>query len=376
MKHLCHNAFTGLDISPEGYLKPCCKFKHEGEELFNIKDGIKAYKESDWLKNLQAQFIAGKKPKGCGRCWKQERAGVKSKRQLDYDRHKIHFDKVDLKDPKFQNISFAFGNICNLACRICDPGASSRWATELGKIDKKKYPIYRWFENKNIMKDIVDNTKEAIHLDVPGGEPLLLDIKEHYQYLEQLIKNGRANQISLHYTTNGTNYPNSDQLAIWRKFKEIDIQISVDDIEERFEYNRWPAKWPQVYENLKKYQMLSKNNPQIRLSLSFTISAFTILYADRFYKWCIRQGLPAPWLGVVDTPVHYRPSIYPENSKQKIDSILASSKIREIKKLRDILKYNDKGHYTTFISKIKQFDQIRKQSFQDTFPELAEIIKF
>tara|TARA_E500000178_G_scaffold316212_1_gene335754 strand:- start:662 stop:1792 length:1131 start_codon:yes stop_codon:yes gene_type:complete len=376
MKYLCHNAFTGLDISPEGFLKPCCKFKHEGKEPFHIKDGIQNYQESKWLKDLQQDFIDGKKPDGCKRCWIQEDAGVKSKRQLDYERHKSNFDSIDLRSKEFKNISIAFGNICNLACRICGPGASSRWATLLGKIENKKYPIHKWFQDKKIMQDIILNTKEAFHLDVPGGEPLLVEIKEHYQYLEQLIKNGTAKNISLHYTTNGTTFPKVEHLELWNKFKEVDLQISIDDIEERYEYNRWPAKWPQVYNNLKKYQLLSKNNKQIRLSLSFTVSAFTILYAERFVRWCVKEKLPMPWMGVVDTPYHYRPSVLPNEAKIKINDILQTSNIKRVKKLGEILFLDDKSHYQTFVDKVQQFDQIRKQSFQNTFPELSEMIKF
>lgn len=376
MDNLCHNPFVGLDISPEGFLKPCCKFKHEGKELFHIKDGIDNYKKSKWLKDLQNDFLQGKRPQGCKRCWKQEDAGIKSKRQLDYQRHKIVFDKVNFKDPKFQNISFAFGNICNLACRICDPGASSRWATELHKIENKKYPIYTWFKGKSIMEDIVNHTKDAVHVDVPGGEPLLLEIKEHFEYLENFVKEGTAKNISLHYTTNGTNFPKSEHLKIWQEFKEIDIQISVDDIEERFEYNRWPAKWNDVYDHIKKYQKLEKEQKNVRLSISFTVSAFTIIYADRFFRWCVRQRLPKPWLGVVDTPYHFRPSVFPENIKIEIDALLKKSRIKQIRGLRDILKYNDKEYYENFIKKVNQFDNIRNQKFQDTFPELAQLIKF
>ena len=58
--------------------------------------------------NLQKQFIDGKKPAGCMRCWKEEDAGIKSKRQLDYERFQDDFDKVDLKRTEFKNIELNF----------------------------------------------------------------------------------------------------------------------------------------------------------------------------------------------------------------------------------------------------------------------------
>ena len=138
MNTFCHNPFIGLDINPEGHIRPCCKFLESEMPKFHIKQGIETYKKSKWVKKLQDQFIDGKRPKGCERCWKEESAGIESKRQLDYIRHKKQFDSVDLKNPNYINISLAFGNLCNLACRICSPNQSSRWASERNKLENKK----------------------------------------------------------------------------------------------------------------------------------------------------------------------------------------------------------------------------------------------
>jgi len=299
MSNFCHNAFLGLNISPNGQLKPCCKFLTSEMPPFHISKGIDRYKNSEWLRDIQKQFLDGKKPSGCERCWKEEAAGVKSKRQLDFERHKNKFESMDLDNSNFLNINLAFGNLCNLACRICSPEVSSKWASEKKKEDGAHYPIWDWFKNPNIMNDIWNHTEQAIHIDIPGGEPLLLEIPEHFTYLEKFVKTKRANEISLHYTTNGTTFPTAEHIKIWQSFREIDIQMSIDDIGPRFEYNRWPANWNQVYENIKKYQQLSKSNTNIRLSISYSISALTIIYIDNFFKWCIRENLPAPWMGLV-----------------------------------------------------------------------------
>jgi len=303
IKNFCYNAFLGLDIDSGGRLKPCCKFEEQYIPHFNILQGISGYKDSKFLKDLQNQFLNDGKPAGCIRCWQEEDAGVKSKRQMDYERHKDSFDQHDFTKTEFKNISLAFGNLCNLSCRICGPASSSKWATEMKKIDGKNYPIYEWFRDHAVMSDILENTQQAIHFDIPGGEPLLVDIQEHFDLLQKFKKNNSARNISLHYTTNGTNYPKDQHLKTWQAFKEVDIQISIDDIKERFEYNRWPAKWATVYNNIKKFQKLKDQEKNIKLSISFTVSAFTILYADEFYSWCLAEGLPEPWMGRLHDPI-------------------------------------------------------------------------
>ena len=375
MEHFCHNPFLGLDISADGMIKPCCKFLSSETPKFQIQNGIDSYKNSKWLKNIQNQFLAGGRPKGCDRCWKEESAGIKSKRQMDFQRHKKEFETYDLSSTKFININLTFGNLCNLACRICGPGPSSKWASEQKKIDGKKYPIHKWHTNKETLKEIYNETKDAIRIDVSGGEPLLVEIKEHFEYLKKFVDDGQSSQISLHYISNGTTLLSESHISIWKKFKEVDITLSIDGIEKQFNYNRWPANWNEVYDNLKNYQKICKNSKNIKISIAHTISVFTILYAEKFFIWCIRQGLPAPWLGLVSTPKHYDPSVLPAEVRKQISSILDHSKIKEVRKLKDYLQYDNSQYFNKFLSITRQLDTMRNQNFQKTFPELAEMIR-
>lgn len=376
MQNFCHNAFLGLFVAPDGHLKPCCKFSPTEIPKFNIKDGIDGYKNSEWLKKLQNEFIKGEKPKGCDRCWTEEAAGITSKRQMDYKEYKKEFDNVNLDNPDLINIELAFGNLCNLACRICSPEASSRWASEKKKEDGKNYPIWDWFKNSNVMNDFYDKTKNAVSIGIAGGEPLLLENNEHFEYIKKFIKTKKSYNLHLHYTTNGTNYPKDNHIAIWQHFKTVNIQLSIDGIGKQYEYNRWPARWDIVYDNIKKYQKLSKSNSNIRLSIAHSISAFTIPYADQFFKWCIRENLPAPWMGLVSFPSYYNPSVFPREVCEQISSILDQSTIKEVRKLKDYLQYDNSQHFNQFLSVTRQLDTIRNQNFQTTFPELAELIRY
>tara|TARA_E500000178_G_scaffold337555_1_gene376867 strand:+ start:3254 stop:4381 length:1128 start_codon:yes stop_codon:yes gene_type:complete len=373
MNTFCHNPFIGLDINPEGHIRPCCKFLESEMPKFHIKQGIETYKKSKWVKKLQDQFIDGKRPKGCERCWKEESAGIESKRQLDYIRHKKQFDSVDLKNPNYINISLAFGNLCNLACRICSPNQSSRWASERNKLENKNFPIWTWFKDKTVMDDIYTNTKNAVHFDIPGGEPLLLEIPEHFEFLSK-FSNDQAKQISLHYTTNGTNFPQDKFLKVWDRFKEIDLQISLDDVGERFEYNRWPADWNHVYSNVKRLQDLENKKTNIRLSVAFTVSVFTILYAKDFFDWCVKEGLPNPWMGRLNFPDYYSVDILPKKNIDQIRNILKTSTFDSVKNLSNYLTGSKQELIPFFQKKINDLDKTRNQSFSRTFPELKELL--
>jgi radical SAM protein with 4Fe4S-binding SPASM domain len=370
MKNFCFNAFTGLDISPTGNIAPCCKFLKEEMPNFHISDGIEQYQKSEFLKKLQSQFSKDERPNGCHRCWVEEDAGIQSKRQLDYIRHQKHFDSLSLNESGFSNISFAFGNLCNFACRICGPHSSSRWVTELKKINQNEGAIQNWYQKREHLNDIFNHIKDAVHIDIPGGEPLLLELEEHFVFLDR-FDSEQKKKMSLHYTTNGSNFPKQSYLDIWKDFKEIDIQLSLDDVSERFEYNRWPGKWPTVYSNIKKYQKLEQDQNNIRLSVSFTVSAFTVFYADDFYQWCLDEGLPVPWMGRLNRPEYYRCGVHPDDIQKKIIEKLSQSKFVEVRSLSKFLDKKDQQYYSDFIKHIHKWDSVRNQNFNKTFPEIA-----
>ena len=369
MKNFCFNPFTGLDISTSGDLKPCCKFLNDQIPKFNIKDGLDSYKNSKWLNDLQEKFKNDKRPAGCMKCWKEEDAGLMSRRQMDSARFDKKFKELDLNTTGFINVAVAFGNICNLACRICGPKDSSRWVAEMKKHENKSYPITQWFKDHDVIEDLFNHTKDAVHLDIPGGEPILLEIPEHFDFLEKFKE--RSHEITLHYTTNATNFPNRKIVNLWKKFKSVDVQMSIDGIEKKYEYNRWPAKWNKVHGNMLKYKKLAKESTNIRLSISHTVSAFTVNYVDDFVKWCIVGGFPKPWLGPLISPAHYRPGIFPEHIKKKIIENLQASRFNDVKSLVSYVEQDDQKYYPLFKNRVQELDRIRKQSFSKTFPELT-----
>ena len=384
MNNFCHHPFTSIDITSSGKLRPCCKFMTNEIPNFNIKDGLDSYEKSQWLDNLRQQFIRNEKPRGCERCWKDEDAGFKSQRQMDKSIlghiNLENFMDLPPEKRKLKYLSISFGNLCNLACRICGAHSSSRWASELKKMDKDiklKDLIYKWHQDPTQMGDVYEKTKDVIHIDIVGGEPMLTEIPEHFEYLDKLRKDGQADKVVLHYTTNATTFPSDSNLQIWKAFKQVEIQMSIDDIGERFEYNRWPAKWSEVYHNIKRYQKLVKENDNMKLSISHSLSAFTILYEEEFHIWCVKEGLPLPWVGLITDPYYYRPNIFNQSVLDSIKEKLSKSKLKQVRQLTKYLTpTNDPNTMTAFRNFVALFDNQRNQNFQKTFPELAELIRY
>jgi len=373
----CYSPWTNVDISAQGKISPCCKFQHEHykHQRHNIiTSDIKDYANGDLLKEIKQDFLNNKWPVGCERCKIEEENNIESKRQLDYTRWKNAYDAYDIEQGGYLTVSIAFGNTCNLKCITCKPNQSSRWHNEYKLIygpDIK--PNY--FYKKNFVEEIISECPNLVHVDIPGGEPMLSGVAEQKELLNHYVVNGKAKNISLHYTTNNTIFPDEEWWELWKNFKEIDIQMSIDGIENRNEYIRFPSKWHENEQCIDNFIQKENELHNLRLSVSHTVSAYSVLYLDEFFSWCHNKKLPKPWLGGVFKPYHMRYSVFPESIRKQIVQQLKKSIFPDILVWAYSLENSDDSEYfEMFLEKTQAHDDYRKNSFKEAFPELAEMI--
>lgn len=369
----CYSPWTNLDISPQGDISPCCKFRLEKySQQYNIQTAtVSEYQNSNLVKKIQQDFINNQWPAGCERCQIEEQNGIQSKRQLDYIRWKDQYLNYKLDQPKLITASIAFGNTCNLTCITCNSYSSSRWQKEYKEIYNINYrPLH--FYKKEFVLDFVTQAPSIIHIDIPGGEPFLSGISEQTEMLEHYIRAGRSQSISLHYTTNATVFPEQQWWDLWAHFKEIDIQLSIDDIQKRYEYIRYPASWNTLEENLTQYLHAQNRLNNIKLSISQTVSAFNIFYLGDFFNWIQHRQLPIPWQGRVHSPAHMRPTVWPDQVRLYIKQHLQTYNNPKLDPWIQLLNSDDSDHYAEFYLNVKKHDAYRNNSFELTFPEMAK----
>jgi molybdenum cofactor biosynthesis enzyme MoaA len=371
----CYSPWSNIDISPQGDLAPCCKFQmSKYTESFNVQtQTLPEYYGSAFLAEIKQEFTQQQWPRGCERCRIEEENNIASKRQLDYERWQQHYQQYDLDSGKCITASIAFGNTCNLKCITCGPYSSSKWQQEHQHIHNINIGQVKFYRSDFVEK-FIEQAPGVIHLDIPGGEPFLSGVQEQKLLLNHYITTGQAEHISLHYTTNATLFPDQEWWDIWKHFKNVDIQLSIDGIGDRYEYIRYPAKWSVVVENTEKY--LDKYQDNIQLSVSHTVSAYNIYYLEEFFIWCNNIGLPKPWLGRVHHPQYMRPGVWSEDAKNFIKNKILQSTIPDIHPWANLMiNHNDSEHFDLFCQRLKQHDNYRGIDFETVFPELKNYIK-
>lgn len=372
----CYAPWSNLEILPQGSILPCCKFQDQYyDKVYNVTNSnLTDYFSSKLLDTVKKDFEQNRWPTGCERCRIEEESNIPSKRQLDYERWKEHYLDYEMSSAKLLTISLALGNTCNLKCIMCSPTASSFWSKEYHDIYGKKITPITQFR-KIIINDLLKNIDDVIHIDIHGGEPFLSKQNEHIKLLNYFLKTKKTKNVSIHYTTNGIVWPDNALIELWKNFREIDLQISIDGVKTRYEYIRYPASWSILEDHVEKYLGHQSREKNFRISVSHTVNAYNILYLDEFFSWCESVGLSKPWTGKLHKPKHLRPTVWPDRAKQMIISQLYSSDKQEIKNWASHLQsHNDTEWFSDFVKFTKTHDQYRNLDFRLVFPELASYI--
>jgi len=392
----CVLPWVSLETSPVGTVRPCCLADDEildnTGEKFNLASAeFAAIQNSNNMRDLRQQFLDGKQPQTCRKCFREERAGRTSKRMHTLDRLKHMLPNEDwTADAKpLMFLDLKLGNICNLKCRICGSWSSSTFATEelnYVRSDEKKtshhYQMLRqgaWpRENQQFWDEIATVSDQIQYIEFTGGEPFM--IQEHFDMLQGLVDRGLAGNIEIHYNTNGTQWPEAAE-AIWQHFKIVEIAFSIDDVSDRFEYQRSNAVWTEVVANIAKFRALRARNRNIRLQICCTVNVFNVYYLEEVANWIVQQGMDFIYWNMLHDVYFFSISSLPDTAKQAITTRLQSAKVparikEEFDRIVDFMNGGVSLDGFHLRREIANLDQRRQQNLVAIEPEFAQLIGY
>lgn len=222
---------------------------------------------------------------GCHRCYHEEQAGRRSRRQssaLNYETF-LRSDDLSLSAIGPEGLDYSIGNLCNLKCMICGPQHSSSWIPDYQKMHPEK-DISKYFFKKNDQVEITDDrflqNLKSIHFH-GGGEPLMSDA--HYRLLQKVEQVKGLGDVRVFYNTNGTKIVGDHVLKLWEKCKLVEIYFSIDDIGPRFEYQRTGAKWSDLQNNIRWFKDNMPHNHMFNIHCVW--SYLNLYYLDELWQW-------------------------------------------------------------------------------------------
>jgi pyruvate-formate lyase-activating enzyme len=343
------------------------------------------------MQRLREQFLAGEQPQTCRKCWNEERAGRTSKRMHTINRLKHTVTHTDwTRDAKpLMFLDLKLGNICNLKCRICGSWSSSQFAAEeisfLDKDEQKKSHAYTMLragawprENESFWTEIDACLNDIRYIEFTGGEPFM--IAEHFRMLQGMVDRGIAPQVEIHYNTNGTQYPEQAE-HIWKHFKCVEIAFSLDDVNDRFEYQRSNARWTDVCDNLDRFRDLKEIYPNIELQVCTTVNVFNVRYLGDIARWLEqnKESFNFVYWNMMHDAWYFSIACLPDTAKQAISEYLDSVDTiyrSEFDRIRDFM--NNGASTDGFMTRMKiaDLDRKREQDLRMVAPELAELLNY
>ena len=384
----CILPWISVETTPMGTTRPCCLYT---DEILNVDLKTHTLEDafaSETMQELRTQFSNAEKPDGCRNCWREEDAGKKSKRQYMLEKFKhVDVDYTDTSGKELVFLDLKLGNICNLKCRICGSWSSSKWAKE--ELDYSNDPdnhIARtWLkagqwprESEHFWTQLDRMLPQVKYFEFTGGEPWM--IKEHFDLLQRAVDRGLAQNIDIHYNTNTTQFPKDP--TIWQHFKHVQIAFSVDNTEERFEYERYGAKWHTANTNISKVHALRDKGYPITTQLCCTWNVQNIYYLDDVLTWADTMNFDSIHFNLMHDPWEFSLSRMPRMAVGQVMLYLQKQQIKHAKYKTDILSLKNiivnsrQMDNTDLANKLRQTDLYRNQNFAVSHSKIARAIQY
>jgi hypothetical protein len=457
----CALPWLHLSSRPDGKMRTCCTSnassvqdpdssnKIGGGEVGVLKndDGVPANFNttslhdawnSSYMRNVRKMMLRGEKPAPCLKCYKEEEAGHLSKRNWETQYWGARYDLQELVNEtkedgsiptKVRYIDLRMGSKCQLACVMCSPHDSSGWIKDwkaiVPQIKNEKLAQtsqwdkardsganYNWHKNNpRFWKELMEQVPHMYQLYFAGGESLI--IEEHYDLLEECIKQGYAKNIELRYNSNAVEW-RDDLFDLWAEFKRVRFHYSIDAHGAHNDYIRYPSVWEHQEEVFWK---LDNTAPQVEVTTATTILALNVAYIPEFMQWKVNQGFKKinrwplgagginmhfaywpPQLNVKVLPLHikkqitekYESEFYPwiEENWDKFTGVTEEGISKEqflqadygLKRFKGIINFMNSEDWSARLPEIKEYlELVNKQrgwetKFLETFPIFKDIM--
>lgn len=272
-KTFCIYPFVSVETRNNGDIGVCCR----SQAIGNITDKslLEIWNDKP-IKDLRLALLNNETPSICDGCWRHENLGIDSKRTRNHDDNNPESENLKFKNNELivnpdgsmpippQDIEFRVNNLCNLKCRMCNPIDSSSWndwhlvkdilhdvtpkmVEDIDRLGLEKKPLLDVY-TEDFYKEITQILPYIKKANFSGGEPLTNPA--HYRILDILLP--RSDEIDLKYDTNflKLNFKNRDLLKIWSNFKSLILNVSVDGIDDVYNYIRTNGEFNDVKRNL------------------------------------------------------------------------------------------------------------------------------
>jgi MoaA/NifB/PqqE/SkfB family radical SAM enzyme len=377
----------------------CCISAEPPEYLRSSYISLEEFKNSDYVKDIRKQMMAGIMPRDCEWC------DINAGKQGHVDLYKDTFnrwlgtyynealsktDKDGHTTMDTKNFDYRFGDICNFKCRHC----SSRSSSQI-KHEEQQYDIVPAWGNQSIPFDT--NSADDLLLnellsaadkgDIQliqwiGGEPLFSE--HHWKAMNYLNDNCDCSNIELSYITNLSiiEFKGKKLVDLVKNFRNVHIHASIESGGISAEYIRTGMNWAKWKDNFKQiktaFDTINSTTPSsinFVIAPGITLTTFSLPGLAEFLDLLIENNSD------LCNVTFHKPN--PNNVHFDIDSLGPYKKmwldefLKIVESRRSLLKprtYFDliKAHKLLLSQKEFDFDNLENKNFQNQLKRSVE----
>ena len=310
-KIFCSTPWYELHIYWDGSLGICCQESHKlyNDRSYNIATTtIAEWFYSDPVKHFRQGVLGDNPVSACSRCYQEESMGGNSRRIKSNQKSVIfrqafadsfeqspgrkHFDPSGITGTHPIDIHVDLGNYCNLACKMCNPRASSTIAgqqVKWGIESSKQYLGTDWTRDDSVWNSFLQqllDTPGLNNIHFMGGETLLT--KRFEDFVDHMIAHDRLD-LCFSFVTNGTVF-RPELMDKLKQFQRVGIEVSIETVDSHNAYQRQGTNTELVLANLDRY-LAWCNGSNITLTVRPAVSALTIGSFPELLQYCLDRNL-------------------------------------------------------------------------------------
>ncbi len=428
-KSFCSSPWFHLRLSYDGNFEKC-RWLKDVKHTDNIERvSILTYYNSDQMRDFRMSFLNGESPQECNTCYYQEQFGKLSGRQKQLLKSAIRTDDFlnsFKSSPHYDQFTYSktlsgfaarhptdlqidLGNLCNSACIMCEPRASSKLVqdyTKLHRVSKlfeAPQAYQSWSANPELLDSFLQDLgriKDLKYIHLLGGETLYNDA--FYKICEHLVATGQSKTVIVGTTTNGTIYTDRLEKLI-PQFEQFHLGISIESVTALNDYIRYPSNIDTILTNIDRFVALREQFPGLYLTLRITPNVFSVSELDQLFEYMIEKRITAEACNILHKPECLRMEVMPESIRQEtiaklerlvnkhhlvkhnvanirnpvyIDQVTADTVIEYLEFLKGYTVPDNVNELRTqLVEFLKSFESIRNNSILDYAPEYKDFLR-
>lgn len=313
----CVLPWMHIQYKPNGQSKLCCRYDtvHESKEydagiVGNIAEAVPIRLQQKITETTMEDSFFGEywdkartltdenlPISGCHKCYKEEQGkgevsvSMRLGSSILYNGGFLH-KKPKFEKPYIEFLEVGFGNYCNLACLSCNSTLSTTWHDDEVEFNAKvgdKLKRYISPKLDNLKFEPNEETLKSLRIiKFTGGEPMINP--EFTKFIELICDKGCPENISLEIYTNCSYIPSPKLLTNLTKFKNIQLNLSIDAYGSINDYIRYGSHWEgeqkQTVSNAIDFWLgIGREHKNISVIMSTTLSILNVFEIPKLMTW-------------------------------------------------------------------------------------------